>query len=372
MFSTDQVIELIKAHKSGDEELFNKEIQKLVKDSEARGKKGVAKALRDIYVKPSELFRRTSTASVSTAPNAGYSIDSLSEVTLDDVILSNRNQSNAEEILTTWRNRRKLKGVGVSHSTKLLLYGQPGTGKTHLANALAGTLGIPISYVDVSKLISSYLGETGKNIQALFTGRHEQVLFLDEFESLAKSRADDMDIGEAKRIVTAILQNLDSLSEDVLLVAATNHIEMVDSAIRRRFTHELNLDDIDLESRKQLFNLYLKHHKVPENRLLGFAKLAHGFTGHDVQLLYTKAIRRTVLELDNLSFESQLLRQIVETKYRKIDFNSKDEASVEELRSIVTLLRKTDKKYFTFEALENITGIPHSTINYIMKKGVTS
>lgn len=369
MFSTDQVIELIKAHKSGDEEVFNNQIQKLVKYSDAKGKRGVAKALRDIYVKPSDMFRRTSIASLDSTAERSYSIDAFSDITLDDVILSKRNDSNVQEILTTWGSRQKLKGVGVPHGVKLLLHGQPGTGKTHLANALAGTLGMPISYVDVSRLMSSFLGETGKNVQELFSNRQEQVLFLDEFESLAKNRADDMDIGEAKRIVTAILQNLDTLNDDVLLVAATNHIEMIDTAIRRRFTHELDLDDVDLLARKKIFALYLKHHKISESKLINFAKLASEFTGHDIQQTYNKAVRRAVLGLDRLSFEHQVLRQVVETKYRKVTFNTKDEASVKELRKVIEQLREADKKYFTYDVLEDMTGIPDSTINYIMKKG---
>ncbi|HKU18008.1 MAG TPA: ATP-binding protein [Candidatus Saccharimonadales bacterium] len=372
MFSTDEIIELIKAHKSGSDELFDKTIQKLVRSSEQKGKKGVAKALRDIYSKPNEMYRKVTQSSLKQMPVApSFEVDTLPDVSLDDVVLSKRNEMVVDEIIQTWNSRKKLKAAGISHSTKVIFYGLPGTGKTYLANALAGTLNLPIVHVDVSKLISSFLGETGKNVTELFSGKEQQILFLDEFESLAKNRADEMDIGEAKRIVTAILQNVDTLNDDVLLIAATNHIEMIDTAIRRRFTYEIDMDDIDLASRRKMFDLYLKgHNKVENSTIDTLGELATDFTGHDIQRVYTKTMRRSVLGLDKLSFEEQIFRQLVETKYRKKRFNSKDTADVTELKKVVNVLWSVNKKYFTYEVLENMTGIPHATIHYLVTKGV--
>lgn len=371
MFSTDEIIELIKAHKSGSDELFDKTIQKLVRSSEQKGKKGVAKALRDIYSKPNEMYRKVTQSSLKQIPTLpNFAVDIVPDVTLEDVVLSKRNELTVDEIIQTWNSRKKLKAAGVSHGTKAIFYGLPGTGKTYLANALAGSLHLPIVHVDVSKLISSFMGETGKNVSELFAGKEQQILFLDEFESLAKNRADEMDIGEAKRIVTAILQNIDTLNDDVLLIAATNHIEMIDSAIRRRFTYELDMDDIDLTSRRKMFNLYLKDHKSIEASTVDtLGELATDFTGHDIQRIYTKTMRRSVLGLDKLTFEEQIFKQLAETKYRKKRFNSKDTVDVNELKKVVKVLWAVNKKYFTYEMLESMTGIPHATIHYLVTKG---
>ncbi|HTE57985.1 MAG TPA: ATP-binding protein [Verrucomicrobiae bacterium] len=370
MFSTAEIVELIKAHKSGSDELFDKTIQKLVRSSEQKGKKGVAKALRDIYSKPNEMYRKVTQSSLKQVPAAPtFAMDTSADVTLDDVVLSKRNQLVVDEIIQTWNSRKKLKAAGLSHGTKVIFYGLPGTGKTYLASALAGTLGLPIVDVDVSKLISSFMGETGKNVSELFVGKEQQILFLDEFESLAKNRADEMDIGEAKRIVTAILQNIDTLNDDVLLIAATNHIEMIDSAIRRRFTYELDMDDIDLASRRKMFNLYLKDHKnIEDDAIDTLGELATEFTGHDIQRIYTKTMRRSVLSLDKLTFEEQIFKQLTETKYRKKRFNSKDTTDVNELKKVVKALWAVNKKYFTYEMLESMTGIPHATIHYLVSK----
>lgn len=370
MFSTEEVVDLIKAHKSGSDELFDNTIQKLIKKREEGGKKGVAKSLRDIYSKPNDMFKPVTQASLHQLPHA-QRIDRPVPPSkrINEVILSKRNSIIVDEIVQTWNNRDKLNEAGVSVNAKVLLYGLPGTGKTLLANAIAGSLNLPIAYVDISRVISSYLGETGKNVDELFTGRKNEVLFLDEFDALAKSRADDMDIGEAKRIVTAILQNLDKLGDDVLVIGATNHIEMIDTAIRRRFSYELDMNDIDFDFRMRLFELYLRdHHKTDEDTIKVLAKFSTGFTGHDIQRIYTKSIRRSVLQLDKLNFDHQLSRQLVETKYRKKQFNSKDKSDVKELLELVEFLWTENKKFFTYEMLENMTNIPHTTLHYLLSR----
>lgn len=374
MFSTEEVVDLIKAHKSGSDELFDREIQKLANKSEEKGKKGVAKALRDIYSKPNDMFRRISQESVKQldSPRKSPSRQS-TKALVSKVVLSKRNSIIIDEVIQTWTNRQRLSQENIDVNARIMLYGLPGTGKTYLANAIANTLNLPIAYVDISKVISSYLGETGKNVDQLFEGRKNEVLFLDEFDALAKNRSDEMDIGEAKRIVTAILQNLDRLSDDVLVIAATNHMEMIDTAIRRRFSYELNMNDIDIESRKKLYGIYLAdHNKVDDGFVELLAKNSEGFTGHDIHRIYSKAIKRSVLQLDKLTFQEQLLRQVAETKYRKKEFNSKDKGDVKELRQLVSTLWEQNKKFFTYEMLENITGIPDATIHYIINKGATA
>jgi SpoVK/Ycf46/Vps4 family AAA+-type ATPase len=371
MFSTKDVVDLIKAHKTGDEEIFDRTIQSLAKFSETKGKMGVAKALREIYSKPNESSKRSSLNSLQeiTVPNIPTGNKNSTNSTIEEVVLSKRNSIVVEEVTQTWSNREKLKDANIPINNKVMLYGLPGTGKTFLANAIANTLDLPISYVDISRVISSFMGETGRNVDELFSGRKNEVLFLDEFDALAKNRADEMDIGEAKRVVTAILQNLDRVSDDVLIIAATNHIELIDTAIRRRFSYELDMNDIDQDSRKRLLSLYLEDHpKLNHDLADDLAKLTDGFTGHDIQRVYTKAIKRSVLRLDKLTLEQQLLRQIVETKYRKHAFNTKEPKDVKDLTQTIDFLWKKNKKIFTYDLLESITGIPHATIHYLLGK----
>jgi SpoVK/Ycf46/Vps4 family AAA+-type ATPase len=130
-----------------------------------------------------------------------------------------------------------LRAHGLSPSRKLLFVGPPGTGKTSTAEAVAGELGLPFARVEIPAVVSSLLGETARNVSAVFDfcRREHWVLLFDEFDALGKERADEADHGELKRVVTVFLQLLDDFSGPGLVIAATNHPAMLDNAVWRRF-----------------------------------------------------------------------------------------------------------------------------------------
>ena len=132
----------------------------------------------------------------------------------------------------------------------LLLCGPPGVGKTMSASWLAQELSLPLMTLDLATVVSSYLGKTGTNVRAAldFAQQAPCVLLLDEFDAIAKRRDDDRDVGELKRLVTVLLQTVDEWSPTSLLVAATNHGELLDPAIWRRF--DLTVE-IPLPTREQ-------------------------------------------------------------------------------------------------------------------------
>ena len=119
----------------------------------------------------------------------------------------------------------------------LLLYGPPGCGKTSIAYYLAHRLGLPLVTARLDALISSLLGNTAKNLRRVFDFANRQpcVLFLDEFDAIAKARDDQHELGELKRVVNSLLQNMDTYCQHGVLIAATNHQELLDDAIWRRF-----------------------------------------------------------------------------------------------------------------------------------------
>ncbi|WP_152530172.1 AAA family ATPase, partial [Asaia sp. SF2.1] len=130
-----------------------------------------------------------------------------------------------------------LAAVGLDPSKSAILVGPPGVGKTLTAQWVAEQLDMPFYILDLSAVMSSLLGKSGGNIRAAFDFAKKSpcVLLLDEIDSIAKKRSDDSDIGELKRLVTVILQEIDSWPSSSLLIAATNHRELIDPALWRRF-----------------------------------------------------------------------------------------------------------------------------------------
>jgi len=146
-------------------------------------------------------------------------------------------QLKVNQILDERRATEKLAAAGLVPIRSVLMSGPPGVGKTMTAGWLAQQLELPLYTLDLASVMSSFLGRTGANVRAVLNHAQQEpcVLLLDEFDSIAKRRDDDADVGELKRLVTVILQTIDDWSPMSLLVAATNHGELLDPAVWRRF-----------------------------------------------------------------------------------------------------------------------------------------
>jgi anti-sigma factor RsiW len=140
--------------------------------------------------------------------------------------------------------RNKLLAAGIAPTRSAILVGPPGVGKSLSARWLAASLGKPLWVLDLTTVMSSLLGKTGTNLRAVFdhAKANEAVLLLDEIDAIAKRRSDESDVGELKRLVAGILQEVDGWPDSGLLLAATNHPELVDPALWRRFDAVLHFD----------------------------------------------------------------------------------------------------------------------------------
>ena len=136
----------------------------------------------------------------------------------------------------------------------ILLYGKPGVGKTYIAKWLSYMLNMPLVTLDLASAISSYLGRSGQNIKSLFefTKSQNVILFLDEIDAIAKKRDDASDLGELKRLVNVLLKELEDCPVTCVIIGATNHPELLDRAIWRRFDREINVSMPALDQRKEL------------------------------------------------------------------------------------------------------------------------
>lgn len=166
-------------------------------------------------------------------------------IDLENIHLSEENKNTINRLLREYKHINVLNQYDLPVDNKIFLYGHTGCGKTTTARALAETLGKKILIINLSNVISSRLGQTAKNISDIFQKaiREKAVLFIDEFDSLGKMREhEDKDSSEMKRLVNTIIQLIDNLPNDTILIAATNHSSVIDTALLRRFQIRLKYD----------------------------------------------------------------------------------------------------------------------------------
>ncbi|TPL88554.1 ATP-binding protein [Mesorhizobium sp. B2-3-12] len=207
------------------------------------------------------------------------------------------------------RHHDQLEQAGVDAPIRLLIFGDPGTGKSLLASHIAAQLGRPLYIARLDALISSRLGETAKNVRGIFDfiPVRNAVLFLDEMDAIAKLRDDRQELGELKRVVNAVLQGLDTLTNDVIVIGATNHPHLLDPAIFRRFPYKLELRPPSKDTRAEMWTTFLRLHADDTADAKTLAQLSEGLTGADIENISLSARRRAVLDKTDLNLPNILL-----------------------------------------------------------------
>lgn len=212
------------------------------------------------------------------------------------MVLSQEQWDVVHEFLSVAKSYAQLDAEGVAGSISLLMYGPPGTGKSRLAAHIAAELGLDLYVARLDGLISSFLGSTSKNIRALFdfAAKTPCVLFLDEFDAIAKLRGDTQELGELKRVVNSFIQNLDSLGPQSIVLAATNHDELLDAAVWRRFGYRLQLGFPNGDLRQLMWEAFLKPLEFGDRDVDMLTDLSEGFSGSDIQEVGRRLNRRRI------------------------------------------------------------------------------
>lgn len=219
---------------------------------------------------------------------------------LEPPVLRSSEAALIERFAHEWKLGDKLVSKGLKPPTSLLLTGAPGVGKTYTVRYLSYTLGLPMVVLDLSTAISSYLGKTGQNLRAVLDYARSQplVLFLDEFDAIAKKRDDPADLGELKRIVNVLLKELETWPSAGILAAATNHPWLLDKAIWRRFDRVI---EIGLPGKTERETLLVRHldSEIPSGKssvISALAELTDGLSAAEICMLTDRVLRRVVLD----------------------------------------------------------------------------
>jgi SpoVK/Ycf46/Vps4 family AAA+-type ATPase len=259
-----------------------------------------------------------------------------------------------QEFLSYIKNADLLLAEGIGISPSLLLYGPPGCGKSELARYIAAQLNLPLITARFDSIVSSFLGNTAKNLRILFDHASARpcVLFLDEFDAIAKLRDDQHELGELKRVVVSLLQNIDKLDKKTVLLAATNHSHLLDSAVWRRFTYKINLDLPTEEIRVLIIKNILKNEKN-DKLISDIAKVTDGFSGDTIKKLMENALRESIVKNTKIIDEYSILRNIL---YLKGLVGDNVDESIHNARML-------NHKVFTFRRLSQIFGRSIGTIS---------
>lgn len=314
MATADQLRRLLVAYREKDDRSFLQVAESIISDEVAANHHALARDLkkalgygpknRGLVILPKNKVEQKFLRLESSA------------VSFDKIVLTRGSREKIDRVMEEHRNVQLLARYGYTPKRKLLFWGPPGCGKTLTAHYIAHELGIQVGTIRLSSLISSFLGDTGSHIDAVFelANKTPMVLLLDEVDALGKNRDDPNDVGELKRVVNSLLQAMDSFtSKESLIIAASNHEYLLDPALWRRFDDVIEfpkptLLEIQQDLRRLLNGITL------EADLEVISERLDGYSFADIERILTEAVktmilrRRKSLTLDDINSEIRLFK----------------------------------------------------------------
>ena len=266
MAQADLLVTLLKSGNSGDQTTFRQAADALIQEEKSKGHRILAdrltKAVRE--EKPFFTHNRLLKGNGGNGQCRDLLYEKAPERKLSSLMLPAHVEKQIREVVEEQHRAELLHAHNLCARNRLLFAGPPGNGKTTLAEALAYELMYPLVVVRYETLIGSYLGETSTRLKHLldYTRMQKCVLFFDEFETLGKERGDTRETGEIKRVVSSLLLQIDDLPDYVVVIAASNHPELLDRAVWRRFQVQVDLPAPSKQQMSAYINLLQRRHRV--------------------------------------------------------------------------------------------------------------
>jgi SpoVK/Ycf46/Vps4 family AAA+-type ATPase len=302
---------------------------KIEKDGDSKMSKMILKAIEN----------RTATTvtmdELLTTPvdqESRLSIVDVSVPSKDDtpIVLPKLIDNKIADFIKVVKHQSQLLQKGVETSNSLLLYGNPGCGKTTIAKYISEQTELPLVIARFDAIVSSLLGNTAKNIRKIFDFADNKpcILFLDEFDAIAKARDDQYELGELKRVINSLLQNIDSFAKQNILIAATNHPELLDKAIWRRFNTVIEIglpqEDEIVKLIKTFTDDFDAEFNNDDKKLDKLSKLFAEKSPSDIKTIINNAKAQTVINnRETLQYEDILVELF--------EFNNRGNLTLEKL-----------------------------------------
>jgi SpoVK/Ycf46/Vps4 family AAA+-type ATPase len=323
MSTSRQVIALLKSHIEGEEQQFLTVAMQVAAHEARQGHGKVAQEIRglvDLAKEQKSHFVDKKGGPIPLIQPKGDLVNLLSarysEMRLADMVLSEDLYKRLMRVVTEQASSSLLKEHNLQPRRKLLLVGAPGTGKSMTAAAIAGELKLPLFTVLYEGLFTKFMGETATQLKSIFDAMSATrgVYFFDEFDAIGSQRSSSNDVGEIRRVLNSCLQFLENDDSDSLIIAATNHPDLLDKALYRRFDDVIQYELPSSEAVRKLIQSRLVTFRLDWRIWDGILESAIGLSQAEIIRAVTEVAKNAVIEGRKTILEDQLIESVVERK----------------------------------------------------------
>lgn len=312
MATTEQIKALIRAHFDNNDEKFKTVALQIAAHEAKVGHTASAREIKEIIQSPKYL-------NANKIIKLNNRLDILEQrtvnVTISDLIVTDEIENKIKRIINEYHKIDVLRKNGLKNRSKVLLAGDPGTGKTMTASVIANELYLPLYIIQFDRLITKYMGETSTKLRQVFDHIKEirGVYLFDEFDAIGSDRSLDNDVGEMRRILNSFLQNLEDDESHSIIIAATNNPKMLDKALFRRFDDVMEYQNPDSDQIARLFKMKL--HGKASNDIFSeeVYNNAMGLNHADIVKACEDAVKYSILE-ESIITKDVLMKHILDRR----------------------------------------------------------
>lgn len=280
---------------------------------------------------------------------------------IEDPILADSEMDSLNQFIQERSLLNKFLDENIVPPNSILLHGKPGVGKTYISKWLSYKLNMPMVTLDLANSISSYLGRSGQNIKSIFQYAKEQnvILFLDEIDAIAKRRDDATDLGELKRLVNVLLKELESCPVTCIIIGATNHPDLLDKAIWRRFDRALEITLPEKNQRQLLLQRGMgKRLKEIDNEVIEIVLNGTNQMSAADLCKMCEHVKRRIIINPEYTPTACMLREYCEF----VDIRTREQ------KVLICKALKDNYEQISIKKISELTGIPTTSVNRYLKE----
>lgn len=334
MARADLLIRLVQSGIRGDKVSFRKVVEAIIAEERTKQHKVLANQLEDLLtVVPVDRSVTNVGGPMMDQRMGSLFHEVMPQRKLSDLILPDEVKQICQALIQEQHRTDLLRSYNLEPRNRILLIGPPGNGKTSLAEAIAEALMVPLLVVRYESVVGTYLGETAVRLKKIFeyASTRKCVLFFDEFETLGKERGDLHETGEIKRVVSSLLMQIDTLPSHVVVIGATNHPELLDRAVWRRFQVRMTLPCPTRARLTDWFERFERRIKIS----LGYApstlaKRLLGANFAEIEEFGTTVFRQYVLDQPNADMKDIVSKTLQSWSARSVTVTRQDKPEVKD------------------------------------------